>query len=315
MNKKTYLIIGVILAIIVITVGLNIFKKPSEQIASKINGFIMLIEFEKIEGILHWTKYLDEKGITALIQAQENVLNEYPDVFKELADKGYEISGIYAEEPFWDMPYARQYELMKEAKESVECITGKPMRVFTSRYFAYDENTIRAAETLGVQYILARGTAAEKAIVYKPKEYNVKIVSVSNVPFEEIGRGSLCDYSLWARGATPEDFGEVVNWCLDNKPSDMILVSHAYLGGTRLLWWQKYEEALASNKVVWQQDFDEWLNNLDILEMPFNEIPQNREVQYTVSKPAKAIEDYELISGLEGYEESSQKEEIELMCF
>ena len=189
------------------------------------------------------------------------------------------------------------------------------MRVVASGYFAYDENTLKAAEALGVPYVLARGTAEEKAVVYKPEEYNVKIISVSNVPFEEMGRGSLCDYSLWARGAGPEEFEEVVNYCLNNQPQDMILVSHAYLGGTRLAWWQEYEKALNSNKVQWQKSFDQWLNNLDVLEMPFDEIPQNREVQYTVPKPAKAIEDYEPVPGLEQYKETSEKEVIELRCF
>lgn len=313
--KKIYLILGVAILLLIIFWVFYSFRNVEKPSLKKINGLIMLIEFEGIEGVLHWEKTLDQKGITALVQAQQNILNKYPDVFKRLADKGYEISGLYAEEAFWDMPYEKQVKLMKEAKEAVECITQKPMRVFATRYFAYDENTLKAAEVLGIPYILARGTAGEKAVVYKPKEYNVKIISVSNVPFEEMGRGSLCDYSLWARGATPEDFGQVLEWCLNNQPKDMILVSHAYLGGTRLAWFQEYEKALASDKVIWRKNFDEWLNNLDVLEMPFSEIPQNREVQYTVPKPAKAIEDYEPIPDLEKYQESEEKEQIELKCF
>lgn len=313
--KKIYLILGTVILLLIIFWVFYSFRNVEKPSLKKINGLIMLIEFEGIEGVLHWEKTLDQKGITALVQAQQNILNKYPDVFKRLADKGYEISGLYAEEAFWDMPYEKQLKLMKEAKEAVECITQKPMRVFASRYFAYDENTLKAAEALGIPYILARGTAGEKAVVYKPKEYNVKIISVSNVPFEEMGRGSLCDYSLWARGATPEDFGKVLEWCLNNQPKDMILVSHAYLGGTRLAWFQEYEKALASDKVIWRKNFDEWLNNLDVLEMPFSEIPQNREVQYTVPKPAKAIEDYEPIPDLEKYQESEAKEQIELKCF
>ena len=89
---------------------------------------------------------------------------------------------------------------MKEAKEAVECITNKPMRVFASRYFAYDENTVKPQKFRHRLYSGSRHSR-RKAVVYKPEGYNVKIVSVSNVPFEEMGRGSLCDYSLWARGA------------------------------------------------------------------------------------------------------------------
>ena len=38
------------------------------------NGLIMLIEFEKIEGIRHWESELDQRSLTALVQAQYNVL-------------------------------------------------------------------------------------------------------------------------------------------------------------------------------------------------------------------------------------------------
>ena len=94
------------------------------------------------------------------------------------------------------------------------------MRVFGSRYFAYDENILRAADALGVEYVLARGTAGERATVYAPREYKAKIISVSNVPFGEMGTGSLCDYSLWARGSTDEDSANVVDKVLARRPSD-----------------------------------------------------------------------------------------------
>ena len=83
MSKNTYLILGLILLAILILAGTDIFQKPADKIADKINGLIMLIEFEGIEGVLHWEKTLDEQGITALIQAQENILNEFPDVLKD----------------------------------------------------------------------------------------------------------------------------------------------------------------------------------------------------------------------------------------
>ena len=115
------------------------------------NGLIMLIEFEKIEGVRHWERELDQRGLTALVQAQHNVLKEYPKDFERLAKKGYPITGLYAEKPFWDVPYDEQYARMREEKEAVERITLKPMRLFGSRYFAYDENTLRAADALGIE--------------------------------------------------------------------------------------------------------------------------------------------------------------------
>jgi hypothetical protein len=261
------------------------------------NGLIMLIEFEKIEGVRHWERELDQRGLTALIQAQHNVLKEYPKDFERLAAKGYPIAGLYAEKPFWDIPYDEQYARMREAKEAVERITHKPMRLFGSRYFAYDENTLRAADALGIEYVLGRGTAGALATIYSPHEYKAKIISVSNVPFAEMGTGSFCDYSLWARGSTDQDFAALVEKVITSKLSDLIFVSHAYLGGMSVQWWRTYENALARNEVKWR-GFDEWVRNVKVRELPYAEIPVNREVKYEVPRPAVPLEKLELLPDL-----------------
>lgn len=272
----------------------NIFKSKT-----KINTMLMLIEFERIEGILQWEKELDKRGFTALIKAQGNIPIENPEVFKRLAEKGHEIAGGYDGEPFWDMPYERQYELMKESKDSIESITGRPMRVFGSRYFAYDETTLKAAENLGIEYILGRGTKDVEAVIYQPEEYKVKVISVTNVDVgEPMGRGSLCDYSLWARGADAKEFGKIFDQSIAKKPTNMILVSHAYLGGTRLEWWNEYEKALSLEQINWES-FDDWIKNQEIMTMANAEIPLNKEVKYVQPKPAKPMEDYEPIPGIE----------------
>ncbi len=262
------------------------------------NGLIMLIEFEKIEGIRQWERQLDSRGLTALVQAQHNVIAEYPGDFGRLALKGYPIAGLFADKAFWNVPYDEQLARMREVKDAIEKITVvKSMRVFGSRYFAYDENTLRAADALGVEYVLARGTAGERATVYAPREYKVKIISVSNVPFGEMGTGSLCDYSLWARGSTDEDFANVVDKVLARRPSDMILVSHAYLGGTKTKWWRTYEKALASNDVQWRR-FDDWVKAVGVVALPFDKIPVNREVKYEAPKPAVPLDRLEDLPGL-----------------
>jgi len=263
------------------------------------NGLIMLIEFEKIEGIRHWERELNQRGLTALIQAQNSVLKEYPDDFARLAAKGYAISGIDADKPFWDVAYDEQLARMREVKQSVESITHKPMRVFGSRYFAYDENTLRAADALGIEYLLGRGTAGALATIYAPREYKAKIISVSNVPFAEMGTGSLCDYSLWARGSTGKEFGSVIDKVLASGLSDIILVSHAYLGGLYTEWWRVYETALASKQVTWRS-FDQWVSSVKINAQPLAEIPVNREVKYDVPKPAVPLEKLELLPELRG---------------
>jgi hypothetical protein len=301
--KKLFLIITVCIIVIILLVLGFFFLYPKITESKNINGMIMLIESESIDGVLHWEKELDKKGISSLIMVKQNILEQYAEDFKRLAKKGYEIAGSVSGDPVWDKPYEYQYEQIKKVKELVENITQKPMRVVSSRYFAYDENTLKAADALGVEYVLARGTAGEKAIVYQPKEYQAKILSVSNIPFEDMGSGSLCDYSLWARGASAQDFQGVLDGCIEKRPDNMILVSHAYLGGTRLAWWTVYQKALNSENVVWK-GFNGWIDNLKPLVMANADIPVNREVKYDVPKPAVAIEDLEPIPGIGEDEET-----------
>jgi hypothetical protein len=270
---------------------------PSAAQAARTNGLIMLIEFEHIEGVRQWERELDKRSLTALVQVQHNVLARYPRDFGRLALKGHTLAGLYAEKAFWDVPYEEQLGHMREVKTTVEGITLRPMRVFGSRYFAYDENTLRAADALGIEYVLARGTAAERAIIYAPKEYKAKIISVSNVPFGEMGAGSLCDYSLWARGSTDTDFASVVERVIAGKPSDMILVSHAYLGGTKIKWWRTYEAALARPEVSWRK-FNDWVGAVQVVTLPNAEIPANREVKYEAPRPAVPLDQLEDIPGV-----------------
>jgi hypothetical protein len=112
-----------------------------------------------------------------------------------------------------------------------------------------------------------------------------------------MGTGSLCDYSLWARGATHEDFAAVLDRVIDLRPSDMILVSHAYLGGAKLDWWQVYEQTLGRPEIDWR-GFDEWVAATDVIALPFAEIPVNREVLYQVPQPAVPLEELRNVPGL-----------------
>lgn len=293
---KKYILLLFGLAILSITSLVYINSKNNRKIVSRpINTMLMLIEFENIDGVLQWEKQLDARHLTALVKVQDNVLKEHPEVFKRLANKGYEIAGGYDKAPFWDMSYDNQYKYLKEAIETVEGITGKEMRVFGSRYFAYDETTLKAADALGIQYILGRGTQDVEAVVYQPLEYKSKVISVTNVDVgEPMGKGSLCDYSLWARGADAIEFGKILDQSIAKKPNNMIIVSHAYLGGTRLEWWQEYEKILDSKDLSWT-GFDNWLKGQNIITLKNSEIPMNKEVKYVSPSPAKPMEDYEPI--------------------
>lgn len=291
-NQKKFLTILLAFVLIVSsTIILNLFDNNLGLKKNlKINTMLMLIEFEKIDGVVQWEKELDKRCLTALVKVQDNVIEENPEVFKRLADKGYEIAGGYDIAPFWNMPYDEQYKYLKASKDLVERVTGKKMRVFGSRYFAYDETTLKAAQDLGIEYILGRGVNDVEATIYQPEEYKTKIISVTNVDVgEPMGRGSLCDYSLWARGANAKEFGKIFDESIAKKPTNMILVSHAYLGGTRLEWWQEYEKALNLETIDWN-GFDNWVSKQKTIEMKNSEIPVNNEVNYVQPKPEKPME-------------------------
>lgn len=287
-------IVAILSIIIVLILTLAYHPKTSD---SKINGILLLSENTgDISGYYIWEKTLDAKGLKAIIKPERAVLEKYPDYFKKLATKGHEIATGYGAAPFWDMPYDQQYQIMKEYKEYAERVIGRPIKIFSSKYFAYDENTLKAADALGIPYILARGDGI-KAVVYSPQEYKAKLLSVSNLVFEDMGSGSLCDASLFQRGSTAKDFQAVLTDSLDQKPRDMILVSHVYIGGTRAGWWGVYESALNSDKVSWKS-FDDWVNQADTLTSLYAQIPYNTEVKYLEPKPAVPLDQIELVPEL-----------------
>lgn len=259
-----------------------------------INGLIYLINTDpeaEIDGLLKWETELRGRGLTAMIKASNPVLETYPEVFRRLAGAGHEIIGGHSG-ICWDKPYEEQLDAMASVKTYMESLTGKPMRVFACSYSSYDANTLRAAETLGVPYVLARGTEDVRALIYRPAEYEAAIIEVSNVEFGELGRGSLCDISLYARGASEADFARVFADSAAKAPDSMILVSHPHIGGTKAGYWSVYEEALQSPAFAWR-GFDAWLEQVSILARPYAEIPENREVQYLEPRPAVPLDELE----------------------
>ncbi len=272
-------------------------ENPSQTVTTttqKPQAFVQLIEFhDDIQGLRNWAYELQQRGLKSLINVQASLIESYPEDIRWLADQGHEIMGGYSGGALWDVSYEEQLEGMREAKELLESVTGKTMRVFSSQYFAYDENTLKAADELGVEYVLARGTSDVEAVVYEPDEYNCKIISVSNVTFADMGRGSLCDYSLFARGATASEFGEILEETLEKCPKRVMVVSHAYLGGMKQDWWNPYEELLDGDDVDWVADFDEWVKAQygANLQVPSSMVPDNREVQYTTPTPAVPLDE------------------------
>ena len=272
-------------------------QPDSESVMTqKPRAFMQLIEFhDDIQGLRNWAYQLEQRGLTSIVNVRWPIVEAYPEDFRWLADHGHEIMGLYDGGPLWDVPYEDQVQGMLDAKEVIERVTGKPMRTFSSGYAAWDENTLRAADAVGVQYIFARGGCDVEAVIFDPDEYNCKIISQSNVTFEDMGRGSLCDYSLYARGATGAEFEDILLETLDKYPKRVLVSTHTYLGGMKKEWWEPYERFLDNENVDWIASFDEWVKakhgvNIGV---PLSMVPDNREVTYATPTPAVPVEELE----------------------
>lgn len=262
-------------------------KEPEQKTQkTQANGLMLLIEFEGVQGLNNFAYELQERDIPSLLIVTADFVAANCENIKTLQKYGVEVGGVYPQEPFWDVPYETQFEAMKNTRDTIEACTGKPMRVFGTRYFAYDENTLKAAEALGIPYVLARGTTGARATIYKPAEYDVKVFSVSNVSSENWGTGSLCDYSYWAREGSPEEFGEELFAALEHDKISP--VSHTYIGGLKAAWNAEYLNFFDQADVDWM-DLDEF-GSVDI-NSPLSEIPDNREVQYTTPKPLVPLDE------------------------
>jgi len=172
-------------------------------------------------------------------------------------------------------------------KDEVQLYTNRPMRVVSSKFFAYDAVTLQVADALGVDHVLARGTMGIKAVVYKPEEYKASIVSVSSVPSKRMGTGSLCDESLWCRGVAPDEFKEILFALTEER---IVLVAQTHLSGVKLHWWNVYQDFLDAGMVSWMS-----LNEFsaDHVVMPNAKIPVNTEVRYVTPQPKIPLEDEE----------------------
>jgi len=255
-----------------------------ENRVTKIRGMFFLVDRRNVKGLKHWGDEFEKRGIPAVIQTEGYMIDENCSVIKNLSDRGLEIGGGYSEGPFWNEPYSFQYAEMSRIKDKIQKCINKPMRIFGSKFAAYDDVTLKVADELNVEYVFARGTAGAKAVVYKSEEYNSKILSVSDVPSKEMGSGSLCDHSLWCRGATPDDFRKIL---FNLKEDRIILVAQAHLSGVKLHWWNVYQDFLDANMVTWES-LDEFTANPVVL--PNAKIPVNTEVKYVTPKPKIPLE-------------------------
>jgi glutaredoxin len=299
MKKKLSTISLIALGIILLLLGefflLRTYYCPTQKDTTESQGeeesstkaFMLLIELEDTQGVVNFVDNLKQRDIPGLLLVGANYVEENCEVVKTLLDyHDIEIAGVDGSKPYWDVDYKEQSDRILEARKKIFECTGEEIRVFGSKYFAYDENTVKAAEDNGIEYVLARGTTGAKSTIYKPDEYNVKIFSVSNVESHNWGTGSLCDYSYWAREGIPSDFEDELFGAL--KHDKISPVSHTYIGGIKKSWNDVYLKFFDEADVEWL-DLDEF-GKVDLY-MPFSEITTNREVQYDTPHPAVPLEE------------------------
>jgi len=157
---------------------------------------------------------------------------------------------------------------------------------------ASDLTTIEVAEELGIPYITARGTTDTKATVYQPEGYNVKILSVSNIPLVTFKYGSLCDYSFFERGGTPDDMLDELNRALEPLSEKekarygayhkITPVTHTRIGGYLKPWMDMWIEFWDNSEVNWVT-LDEFMAEPDWI-IPLWQIPLNKNSPYTPEK-------------------------------
>lgn len=322
--KKLLLVILSIFIVIGLLVGeffvlKNTYFKEDTTERNIPKAIMLLIEFRNTEGLVNIVNDMKKRDIKGILMVNGDFVEKYQEDIKKILEVGnIEIAASYDPKPFWEMTYLQQYQTITDMLEKIEGALDIDVRIISSRYMASDENTVKIADELGIEYITARGTTELATTIYKPEEYNVKIISVSNIDVPEFKYGSFCDYSFYERNGSPDDMkSEYERAILNDK---FIGVSHTYIGGYKARWNNMWHDFWDNYEVDWV-DLDT-IGTVDKV-MPMWQIPVNKNAPYTPEKirPAIPYEEEEnvinpcLVDELSFTEDSSsndivQKEEI-----
>lgn len=295
MNKKLLIIPAIIVGVLLLLTGeyflINkyVCKETTTEESPTPQAMMLLIEFQNTDGLVNMVNDMKERDVKGLLMVSGSFIEKHADVLKEILKTGVvELAPSYDPEPFWGMPYDRQYEIISEMIKNAQTYLGVTPRVISSRYMASDENTVKVAQALGIEYITARGTTELATTIYKPEEYDVKIISVSNIDVPEFKYGSFCDYSFYERNGSPEDMETQYKRAIQNEK--FMAVSHTYIGGYKERWNDMWHRFWDNYEVDWV-DLDT-LGSVD-KEMPMWQIPVNKNAPYTPEKirPAVSYED------------------------
>jgi len=269
---------------------------PAEEIQEEAEtdpalGLMILIEYRDTVGLVNFVNEMDQRGITGLLHVDPTFVTENCQTIRALLNHNIEMMASIPGEPLWGVPYEEQKAAIADAVETIESCTGQTVRIISSRYMASDLNTIKAAQDLGIPYITARGTTDTKATVYQVEDYQTRILSVSNIPEVTFKYGSLCDYSYFERGGTPDNMMAELNRALEpltdkeqaryGSQHRVTPVTHTNIGGYLKPWmemWTNFWET-TTDQINWV-DLDEFMAQADWT-LPSWKIPINRNAPYT----------------------------------
>ncbi len=239
-------------------------------------GIMILIEYEEMNGLSNMVNELYQRDIHGLLHVGPDFVEENCEQIKKLTNYNVSIVGGCGEE-LWNLDYDDQKQVISDTKQRIEACTGKPLKFITSRYWGWDENTVKIADELGVENIFARGLVENGAAVFEPEGYDVKILSVSNIKSVEFKYGSVCDYSYWVRRGQPSDMLAELDDAIANHDK-ITPVSHTNIGGLKKDWFDMWKSFLDSSKVDWVswEEFSQ-----PDYKMSLNRIPINKNVPYT----------------------------------
>jgi len=250
--------------------------KPSAGKSNKTKGIMVLIEYKDTKGLVNMVNELYKRNIHALLHVGPDYVENNCETIKKLTNYNVSLVGGCGDE-LWNLTYEEQLKVITDTKRRIEACTGQPLEFITSRYWGWDENTVKIADKLGIKNIFARGLVENGAAIFQPKGYNVKILSVSNIKSVPFKYGSVCDYSYWVRNGKPSDMLAELDDAIANNDK-ISPVSHTNIGGFKESWFKMWQEFFDSGKVDWVS-WEEF-STVDY-EMPLNLIPKNKNVPYT----------------------------------
>ncbi|MBN1374246.1 polysaccharide deacetylase family protein [Candidatus Dojkabacteria bacterium] len=294
MSKKLPILIGALFVLGALLVGEFFLvqkyacptpkeETPAEETVPK--AMMLLIEFRNTDGLVNMVSDMKERNVKGILMVNADFVQANQETIREILKTGViEIAASYDPKPYWEMTYDEQYEVITDMVTRIESMLNIKVRIISSRYMASDENTVKIADELGIEYITARGTTELATTVYKPEEYNVKIISVSNIDVPEFKYGSFCDYSFYERNGSPEDMTTEFERAITEEK--FIGVSHTYIGGQKARWNNMWHNFWDNYNVDWV-DLDT-LGTVDKV-LPMWQIPININAPYTPEKIRPAI--------------------------